>query len=125
LKALLDTHTLVWALSEPERLSAKARRTLSTAEVSASVASLWELILKAGKKDVLLDQPVRWWDKHVAGNGIQVLSIRVSHVSALERLPELHRDPFDRILIAQAVAEELAIVSMDSRLAGYGVQVIW
>lgn len=125
MRVLADTHTLVWALAEPERLSSRARKTLASAEVVSSAASLWELILKVGKKGALVPQPVRWWDKNVTGNGIQVISIRAEHIARLEQLPGLHRDPFDRILVAQAIAEEVALVSKDSTLAGYGVRVIW
>ena len=122
---LVDTHVLVWALAEPAQLSTKARKALTGAEVVVSAVSLWELILKAGKKDALLDHPGRWWKKNVSGNGLRILSIRVQHISLLEDLPDIHRDPFDRILVAQAIAENIAVVSKDSQLAAYGIQVIW
>lgn len=125
MRVLADTHTLVWALAEPERLSSKARNAMAGAEVVVSVASLWELILKAGKKDALLANPVRWWEKNVTAQPIRVLSICVSHVSLLEELPPIHRDPFDRILVAQARVERIPIVSKDLTLAAYGVEVIW
>jgi PIN domain nuclease of toxin-antitoxin system len=121
----VDTHSLVWALSAPGSLSSKARRILTDSEVIASVANLWELLLKAPKKDALLTDPLTWWERHVTGNAIAVLSIRVSHVVALGHLPEIHRDPFDRILIAQALAENLPLVSKDARLSEYKVQILW
>ena len=98
---------------------------MAAAEVTASAASLWELILKAGKKDALLADPVRWWEKNVTGNGIRVLSIGVRHISLLDELPVVHRDPFDRILVAQAMIEKVPIVSKDSLFADYGIEVIW
>ena len=122
---LVDTHTLVWALATPEKLSSKARKSMASSEVLVSAASLWELILKAGKKDALVDQPGQWWQKNVSGNGLRTLNIRVRHISLLEDLPAIHRDPFDRILVAQAIAENISIVSKDSKLAAYGVSVIW
>lgn len=125
LKVLADTHTLVWALSAPHSLSALARNVVTTSEVIVSVASLWELILTAGRKDALLVDPVPWWEKYVEGRGIATLSIRTRHVIALGSLPEIHRDPFDRILIAQSRTEKMPLVSKDMQLANYGIEVIW
>ncbi|MFN0104432.1 MAG: type II toxin-antitoxin system VapC family toxin [Bryobacteraceae bacterium] len=124
-KALVDTHTLVWALSEPELLSEEARRALAASEVVASVASLWELLLKRGKPGALLAEPLPWWDKFVIRAGIQVIGIRQTHVMALGHLPDHHRDPFDRILVAQAMVEKAALVSKDGGLAVYGITVVW
>jgi PIN domain nuclease of toxin-antitoxin system len=124
-RVLVDTHSLVWALSAPESLSSKARRILAESEVVASVANLWELLLKAPKKHALLTDPLTWWERHVSPNAIAILSIRVSHVAALARLPEIHRDPFDRILIAQALTENLPLVSKDARLSEYKVRILW
>ena len=124
-RVLVDTHSLVWALSAPESLSPKARRILADSEVVVSVANLWELLLKAPKKDALLTDPLAWWERHISGNAIAILSIRVSHVIALGHLPEIHRDPFDRILIAQAIVENLPLVSKDARLSEYKVRILW
>ncbi len=125
MKLLTDTHTLVWALASPELLSKKAKQALSQAEFTASAANCWELVFKMSKPGALLRDPMEWWRKHVFGNGIQALSIQVSHLEVLAKLPELHKDPFDRILIAQAKSEGLHIISKDSLLAMYDVPVIW
>jgi PIN domain nuclease of toxin-antitoxin system len=125
-KLLTDTHTLVWALAEPERLSQTARQLFAgEAEVIVSVANLWELILKHDKKNSLLTDPVPWWDKFVIRSGIQTIGIRASHVIALGQLPHIHRDPFDRILVAQAIVEKATLVSKDAHLAQYGAEVLW
>jgi len=124
-KVLTDTHALVWALSDPDSLSATARRVLTESEVAASVANLWELVIKTGKKDALLDDPIAWWEKYVVRSGIQTLSIRTAHVLTVGRLADIHKDPFDRILVAQALAEKLPLVSKDKLLGRYGVEVIW
>ncbi len=124
-KLLLDTHTLVWALASPERLGRKGAKLLPQGDVVASAANLWELVLKAGKKDALVTEPVRWWARYVTGTGITVLPIRTAHVIALAQLPEIHKDPFDRILVAQAICENRVLVSRDAVLARYGVAVIW
>ena len=125
MRVLTDTHSLVWALSDPEFLSPGALQALTESEVNASVVNLWELILKTRKKDALLSDPVPWWEKFVIKAGIPVFSIRAAHVLELGRLPEFHKDPFDRILIAQSRVEKTPLVSKDSRLARYGIPIIW
>lgn len=125
MRVLTDTHTLVWALSDPDSLSATARRVLTESDVAASVANLWELVIKTGKKDALLDDPIAWWNKYVVRSGIRTLSIRTAHVLTVGRLASIHKDPFDRILVAQSLSEKLPLVSKDKLLERYGVEVIW
>ena len=125
MKVLTDTHTLVWALSTPEVLGEQAREASAEFPFTASVANLWELILTRDKAGALVADPLAWWDKYVVGTGIPALAIRLDHIRALAALPELHRDPFDRILVAQSIAEELTLVSKDAMLARYGVPVVW
>jgi PIN domain nuclease of toxin-antitoxin system len=124
-RVLADTHTLVWALSDPRALSKKAWQALNEGEVIASVASLWELLLKRSKKSALLTDPIPWWERYVVRSQITTLPIRTGHVIALAALPGLHKDPFDRILVAQSKHENLALVSRDAQLKRYGVPVIW
>ena len=124
-KAMVDTHTLVWALAAPNKLSDKARNVIADSEVVASVATLWELLLKRGKPGALLADPVPWWDKYVVRAGIPVIGIRQSHVMALDQLIEHHKDPFDRILVAQAIIEKAVLVTKDEHLAAYGIPVVW
>ena len=125
MKVLTDTHTLVWALTEPAALGAGARAALASSPFSASVANFWELVVKARKPGALLADPVLWWENFVVRSGIPTLAIRTAHVRALAGLPDLHKDPFDRILVAQALAEEFTLVSKDEMLARYGAPVIW
>lgn len=125
MKVLTDTHTLVWALSDPGWLSKKARKVLTEAEVMVSVVNLWELILKMQKQDALLADPLKWWQKYVVTTGIPTLSIRTAHVMALGSLPGLHKDPFDRILVAQSITEDMPLVTKDRHLARYGISVVW
>jgi len=124
-KVLTDTHTLVWALTEPEKLGRAARRALDTSPFTASVANLGELVWKKRKPGALLSDPIPWWDRYVARSEIPTLALRVAHIEALAALPDYHQDPFDRILLAQAAAENLTLVSCDKQLAQYGVRVIW
>jgi PIN domain nuclease of toxin-antitoxin system len=124
-KILTDTHTLVWALSDPEALGRAAREALAGQPFTASVANLWELVLKARKPGALVADPLPWWEKYVVRSGIRVLPIRAPHIRALAGLPDLHKDPFDRILIAQALAEQMTLASKDAMLARYGVPLVW
>ena len=91
---LLDTHSLVWAIDTPEILSDAARQVIEAGPVFLSVVSVWELIIKRKKDSALLADPV-------------------------ERLPEIHRDPFDRVLLCQAAMEDLALVTRDSDIGLY------
>ena len=106
-------------------MSEAARIAVTTSQVVVSVASLWELLVKKGKSDCLLANPLPWWNRYVIGSGIPVLSIRNTHVAVIDALPEIHKDPFDRILLAQAIVEKTPFVTKDSSLAAYGVRLIW
>jgi PIN domain nuclease of toxin-antitoxin system len=125
LKVLTDTHTLVWALSDPEALGALARAGLAESPFTASVVNLWELVLKARKPGALVAAPIPWWEKYVVRPRIPTLAIRTSHIRVLASLPDLHKDPFDRILVAQALAERLTLATKDAIFARYGVPVVW
>jgi PIN domain nuclease of toxin-antitoxin system len=122
---LLDTHALVWAVSAPEELPRRVRKILSAGEVIASVVSYWELALKKGRASAPVSQPALWWDRYITRTGVEVLPVRVAHVDQLDALPERRRDPFDRMLVAQALAEDYALVSRDPALARYGTRVVW
>ena len=122
---LLDTSTLLWALGEPERLSMKARRLVDAGENVVSVASYWEVVIKAQKGLLSIDDLATWWRRAIELTAARVLLIRASHITALAALPLLHKDPFDRILIAQAKAEGLALVTNDRPIREYPVQIVW
>lgn len=125
MKILTDTHTLVWALSNPEALGRATHEALARDPFMASVANLWELVLKASKPGSLVADPLPWWEKYVVRSGIRVMSIRTPHIQTLAHLPDVHKDPFDRILVAQALAEEMTLASKDAILMRYGVPLIW
>lgn len=124
MRLLTDTHTLVWALAQPEILGKAARTGLAELELTASVANLWELVLRAHRPGALVANPLPWWDRYVHQR-IPTLSIRTSHIRRLATLPEIHKDPFDRILVAQALEEGLTLASKDALLTRYDVPVIW
>ncbi len=122
---LLDTHALIWSVSAPEKLSRKARRIIESGAVKASVVSYWELILKKSRPRALVTDPVAWWEQFVSRSSVEVLPLRVAHITELDGLTQLHRDPFDRVLLAQAIAENISLLSRDSELGRYGAKVVW
>jgi PIN domain nuclease of toxin-antitoxin system len=120
-RLLLDTHLLIWAVSEPERLSAKALELMNdeSTQLFFSAASIWEIAIKASYKrtDFMVDVP----DLHreLLRNGYQELAVSARHTFAIVHLPHLHKDPFDRLLLAQAMREDLTLVTADAVLASY------
>ena len=125
MKLLLDTHSLVWALQDSGDLSVRARQALQSADVWVSVASLWELLLKKNRRGALVGDPAPWWDEYVMEAGLQIMGIQNRHVLALDQLPDHHSDPFDRILVAQALSEGCSLVTQDRALKQYGVEIVW
>ena len=125
MRLLLDTHALIWALSEPRRIPKYATERLEDPDtvVYASAASTWEIAIKAtlGKIEVDLDELQR----EVRNTGFTELSISVEHALRLRELPAHHRDPFDRILVAQALEEGLTLVTHDSVLRRYPAPILW
>lgn len=119
---LLDTHLLLWAASEPKRLSAKARTLLldPANHLVFSSASLWEISIKNGldRADFSVD-PRRLW-RMLLVSGYRELPVTSEHTVAVNELPSLHKDPFDRILIAQARVESLTLLTVDKAVAKYG-----
>ena len=122
---LLDTSTLLWALGEPERLSPRARRLVDVGENVVSVASYWEVVIKTQKGLLTISDLATWWRQATELTAARVLQIRASHITALAALPMVHKDPFDRILIAQAKAEGLGLITSDRPISEYPVQTIW
>ena len=129
MKLLLDTHALIWAVQSPERLGDDARAAViaNDAEVYASHASLWEMAIKCsiGKLDQLDRKAAAWFDHFVPRSGLRQLPITASHVGAVEDLPRLHNDPFDRLLVVQARQGGMAMVTLDSHVSQYDIDVIW
>jgi PIN domain nuclease of toxin-antitoxin system len=120
-KLLLDTQVLLWAAGQPERLSVAARRLLSHArnELLFSAASIWEIGIKSalGRDDFRVE--ARVLRRALLDNAYLELAITGEHALVVETLPQLHKDPFDRILVAQAMSEGITLVTSDSQLARY------
>lgn len=121
MKLLLDTHLLLWAAGQPERLPPSARETLEdpSNELMFSPASLWEIAIKhsLGRADFQVDP--RLLRRGLIDNGYLELPITSEHAVAVDLLPAIHKDPFDRLLLAQAMVEGLALLTADPVLARY------
>lgn len=118
MRILLDTHVYLWWLQDHPKLSKAGRATIvSATEVYVSSASIWEATIKAGigKLEVDLNQLVA----EIENSGFRELPISAKHAATVARLPDLHRDPFDRILVAQALCEPLRLLTADEILSGY------
>ena len=121
MRFLLDTHLLLWVAERPERLSGTARRLLSNSrnELFFSAASLWEVAIKnnLGRKDFRADP--RELRRLLLENGYNEISVTSEHAVNTDALPALHKDPFDRLLLAQAITEGMTLLTSDQRLASY------
>lgn len=128
MRLILDTHAFLWWLANDPLLSDKARAVIADGrnECFLSLASCWELAIKSSLGKLRLTQPVdRFIPDEMSANGFHLLTIDFRHVAKIETLPFHHRDPFDRLLVAQALLEKMAIVSCDAVLSEYGVKRIW
>ena len=118
---LLDTHVLLWAAGQPEKLSKKARRLLEDAENTLvfSAASLWEIAIKRtiGRDDFQIDP--RLLRRGLVDAGYRELAVSGAHAIAIDELPPLHKDPFDRMLLAQAKVEGITLLTADAAIARY------
>ena len=121
MRLLLDTHLLIWLAEDDRRLSLRARELVSDplAEVFFSVASLWELTIKAGLKKPGFQVDVTLLRTSLLQNGFVEVPILSTHAVAVAVLPGIHRDPFDRLLIAQAAIEGFTLLTVDGNVAQY------
>jgi PIN domain nuclease of toxin-antitoxin system len=126
-KLLLDTHAFLWFMAGDERLSRRARRAIEAvdAELILSAVSVWEMAIKARLGRLTLPATVEEYVAEKIEAGIRVLPVEWRHAAAVEKLALHHRDPFDRLLVAQALAESLPLVTADSAFRAYGVKVVW
>lgn len=128
MRLLLDSHAVLWFFQASPQLSALAKATIEDAqnEKFVSVATCWELAIKAGLGRFQLTEPIHaLLSREITRNNFQTLDISVVHATSVESLPHHHRDPFDRLLIVQALAESLTVVGRDSVFDQYGVARVW
>lgn len=128
MKVLLDTHTFLWFLDGSPQLSTTARTLIEDAnnEVFLSVGSLWEMAIKVSLGKLSLGQPFETlMPAQLMVNSIELLQITIDHTAKIVTLPFLHRDPFDRLLIAQALVEDIPLIGVDTIFDTYGVRRLW
>jgi PIN domain nuclease of toxin-antitoxin system len=128
MRVLLDTNAFLWWITNDRRLSPRATAVMeqSATLLLLSAASAWEIVIKIQMGRLPLPgSPVRYLSEQMAVNDVQPLAITIDHALAVYELPPLHRDPFDRIIIAQAQIEHLPVVSADQQLSRYDIETIW
>ena len=118
MRILLDTHLLLWALGAPSKLSAGARKQIQSAEIFVSAASIWEISIKAGLGKLSVDPATIV--AAVSPAGFSFLPITAEHAARIALLPPIHKDPFDRMLVAQAFVEPMILLTNDAALSSYG-----
>jgi PIN domain nuclease of toxin-antitoxin system len=128
MKLLLDSHTLIWALDSPDNLGAQARELLKdkSNELFISSGTIWEIAIKVGLGKLTLSMPFKnWMRRGITGLEISVLPITIEHADMQAKLPEYHGDPFDRLLVGQSQVENIPILTKDSHLTKYGIDIFW
>jgi PIN domain nuclease of toxin-antitoxin system len=128
MKLLLDTHVAIWCWSAPKRLSSKARELLSNDSHSryVSIVSAWEVAIKASMRKLPeFDGGVKAFLAEMKLNPVVLLPVRTRHVKMVETLPFIHRDPFDRLLVATAKVENMTILTADENIQKYEVASVW
>jgi PIN domain nuclease of toxin-antitoxin system len=128
MKLLLDTHTFLWWATEPTKLSPQIHALCSDTknDLFLSVASIWEMQIKQDLEKLILKTSLsKMVDEQKTKNSLLILSVQPDHVFGLSGLPTVHKDPFDRILIAQARFEDMILLSVDGVFKQYEVKVIW
>ena len=127
MKLLVDTHAFIWGYSDGKKLSSKAAAALADPKNQAflSAASTWELALKTARGNLVLPEPLGTMMAGLEESGLAHLPITWQHAVMVQSLPLHHRDPFDRILAAQALVEGLTLVTTDKAFKKYGVPLLW
>jgi PIN domain nuclease of toxin-antitoxin system len=126
MSVLLDTHAFLWWCEDSPELSATALKAIESNDCLVSMASFWEMSIKVSLGKLRLPKPVeRYLPEQMSMNGFETLAIKFRHVAGTADLPWHHRDPFDRLLVAQAMEEKVSIVSRDAQFDAYGLTRIW
>jgi PIN domain nuclease of toxin-antitoxin system len=123
---LLDTCAFLWWVTDSPKLSRRARKAIAGSRGLLSVASCWEMAIKASLGQLDAPRPIeRFFQQQIEINGFELLPIALEHAAGVRELPFHHRDPFDRLIAAQARHEEIPVVSIDDVFVKYGVKRIW
>lgn len=124
---LLDTHTAIWFFNGDEELSQTAKYTIldTSNRKYLCIVSAWELAIKIGLGKLVFNGKAAGFIRLAENNGFTILPVKAAHLAALESLPVIHRDPFDRLLIATALAEGMTLITADNNITRYDVAQIW
>ncbi|HEY6763770.1 MAG TPA: type II toxin-antitoxin system VapC family toxin [Candidatus Sulfotelmatobacter sp.] len=126
MKVLLDTHAFLWAITDDARMPPRVRKTIAASDCFFSAASIWEVIVKVQAGKMSLPRPVGpFLVSELMSSGVQILPVTLEHVLRVESLHSHHRDPFDRILIAQSLVEDFPVVTSDPLFKKYPAGVTW
>ena len=128
MKLLLDTHAFLWWVADAPQLSPTAKNMIANSDntVYFSVVSAWEIIIKVGiGKLSLPENPEIYIPSRLSSNQFETLPVFISHVLQINRLANFHKDPFDRLLIAQSLVEDIPIITVDGLITQYPVKIIW
>lgn len=124
-RVLLDTHTLIWYRSGDNSLSKTAKKIIEDSELFISYASIWEISLLVEKGRILLNEGVTSFIENLLADNFTLLQFKPADFQTLLELPKIHKDPFDRILIAQAINHKLNMVTKDGLIKKYSIQTLW
>ena len=127
MKFLLDTHTAIWALGNKDKLSKNVKAIIDDRSIPlfVSIISAWEIAIKISIGKLNFTGGSVFFLEKMRSNGIEVLNIKDTYIKHIEKLPFLHRDPFDRLIIASALSEEMTIITEDTNIHRYDVPWIW
>ena len=128
MRFLLDTHTFLWWVADDPQLSLSAKTIISNPdnEIYFSVVSAWEIIIKVGTGKFSLSEPPEVYiPSRITSNQFETLTVQMPHILRINGLPNFHKDPFDRLLIAQSLVEDLSLITVDEAIAQYPVKTIW
>jgi PIN domain nuclease of toxin-antitoxin system len=128
MRILIDSHVLIWYVDQDNRLSPASHAAISdpTNDLLLSAGSIWEIGIKLGLGKIILTQPFKpWMNQAISDLDVTVLPLSVEYVDVQSNLPRHHGDPFDRLIVAQAIVEQVSIISADANLDAYGVIRIW
>ena len=128
MRVLIDSHVLIWYVDQDNLLSPASHAAISdpTNDLLLSAGSIWEIGIKVGLGKIILTQPFKpWINQAISDLDVTVLPLSVEYVDVQSNLPKHHGDPFDRLIVAQAIVEQVAIISADANLDAYGITRIW
>lgn len=122
---LIDTHIIIWTLYNQKMLTQKAKDIMDNEECCFSIASLWEMAIKQGLKKIDFDQSLKQISDTLLNAGIKLRKITPEDCDIVKNLPPIHKDPFDRILIAQSILDDMTILTKDEIIPKYNVRTVW